>query len=110
MILNIECIAAPLLIGGQCCQNTLTMSQMCHLPQDIKRMFSSWLKVLTKKNIKQLFPPTGECLTCAFFEPGPFLHGVAAEFAAEVVLPELSKPDIPSVVFQRSADEVTIKP
>lgn len=41
---------------------------------------------------------------------GPFFHSMAAEFAAEVVFPELSKPDIPSVVFQRSADEVPIKP
>lgn len=35
---------------------------------------------------------------------------MAAEFAAEVVFPELGKPDIPSVVLQRAADEVTIKP
>lgn len=35
---------------------------------------------------------------------------MTAEFAVEVVLPELSKPDIPSVVFKRSTDEVTIKP
>lgn len=35
---------------------------------------------------------------------------MTAEFAAEVVLPELGEPDIPSVVLQRSADEVTIKP
>lgn len=35
---------------------------------------------------------------------------MTAEFAAEVILPELGKPDIPSVVLQRSADEVTIKP
>jgi len=35
---------------------------------------------------------------------------VAAQLAAEVVLPELGEPDIPSVVLQRSADEVTIEP
>lgn len=43
-------------------------------------------------------------------EAGPLFHGMAAEFAAEVVFPELSKPDIPSIVFQGSADEVPIKP
>lgn len=43
-------------------------------------------------------------------EAGPLFHSMAAEFAAEVVFPELSEPDIPSVVFQRSADEVPIKP
>lgn len=55
-------------------------------------------------------PVTRECLTCALFQSGPFLHSVTAEFAAEVIFPELGKPDIPSVVLQRSADEVTIKP
>lgn len=34
---------------------------------------------------------------------------MTAEFAAEVVFPELGEPDIPSVVLQRAADEVTIK-
>lgn len=49
-------------------------------------------------------------LTCTLMEARPLFHSMAAEFAAEVVFPELSKPDIPSVVFQRSADEVAIKP
>lgn len=43
-------------------------------------------------------------------EAGPLFHSMAAEFAAEVVFPELGKPDIPSVVFQRSTDKVPIKP
>lgn len=51
-----------------------------------------------------------ECLTCALFVPGPFLRSTSTQCAVEVVLPELSKPDIPSVVFQCSANEVTIKP
>lgn len=79
-------------------------------PSRHQRNVFTLVKSLNKKNDKWLFPTTGECLTCALFQPGPFLQGVTAEFAAEVVLPELSKPDIPSVVFQRSADEVTIKP
>lgn len=51
-----------------------------------------------------------KCLTCALVEAGPLFHNMTAEFTTEVVFPELSKPDIPSVVFQCSTDEVTIKP
>lgn len=48
-------------------------------------------------------------LTRALSESRAFLHSMTAELAAEVVLPEFSKPDIPSVVLQRSANEVAIK-
>lgn len=48
-------------------------------------------------------------LTCALFYSRAFLQGVAAEFAIEIVFPELCKPDISPVVLQRSADEVAIK-
>lgn len=50
------------------------------------------------------------CLTCAFLQPRTFLQSVSAQLAGEVVLPELSKPDISPVVLQCAADEVTIKP
>lgn len=48
-------------------------------------------------------------LTCAFFDSRAFLRLMSVEFAIEVVLPELGKPDIPPVVLQVSADEVAIK-
>lgn len=43
-------------------------------------------------------------------EARSFFYSMAAEFAAEVVFQKLSKLDLPSVVFQCSTDEVTIKP
>ena len=49
-------------------------------------------------------------LTGALLQPRALLHRVPAELAAEVVLPELGKPDVPPVVLQRPADEVTIEP
>lgn len=49
-------------------------------------------------------------LTCAFLDAGSFLHGVPTQFALEIILPELCKPNISPVVLQRSADEVAIKP
>lgn len=50
-----------------------------------------------------------EALTCAFFDAGSFFHGVSAELALKVVLPELGKPDVSSVVLQGPADEVAVK-
>lgn len=38
-------------------------------------------------------------LTCAFFDARSFLHSMPAKLALEVILPELCKPDIPSVVL-----------
>lgn len=49
-------------------------------------------------------------LTCALFNAGSFLQSIAVKFAVKIVFPEFSKPDIPPVVFQRSPDEVIIKP
>ncbi len=47
-------------------------------------------------------------LTCTFLQATrPF--SVHPELTVEVVLPELSKPDIPSVVGQRAATEIPIK-
>lgn len=48
-------------------------------------------------------------LTCAFLNSRPLLEGMAVEFAVEIILPEFSKPDIPSVVLQCSTNKVVIK-
>lgn len=48
--------------------------------------------------------------TCAFFDAWSFLQGMPAEFALEVILPELGKPNISPVVVQGPADEIAIKP
>lgn len=105
LIFNIERAAVPLSlppVGAPppAVRDTLTTGRRKH---------RCWWKSLNKDSAT---PPsvTRECLTCALFQSGAFFHSVTAEFAAEVVFPELCKPDIPSVVLQRSADEVTIKP
>lgn len=48
-------------------------------------------------------------LTCALFDSRSFLQRVATELALKIILPELCKPDIPSVVLQRPASEVAVK-
>lgn len=92
-----------------CCQSALTARQRRRFPRGAGSIHAG-RKVWTKTPPHPPATVTRECLTCALFQSGTFFHSVAAEFAAEVVFPELGKPDIPSVVLQRAADEVTIKP
>lgn len=48
-------------------------------------------------------------LTGAFLDVAALLERVAAQLAMEVVLPELSKPDVAPVVVQRTAGEVAVE-
>jgi hypothetical protein len=49
-------------------------------------------------------------LTGALLDVASLLERVAAQLAMEVVLPELSKPDVAPVVVKRAAGEVSVKP
>lgn len=48
--------------------------------------------------------------TCAFLLPWVEFDAWPCELALEVILPELSKPDISAVVLQRAGCEVLIEP
>lgn len=48
--------------------------------------------------------------TCTFSPTKVVLDTCSGQFTFEVVLPVFCKPDVPSVVFQRSRGEVVVKP